>query len=164
VGTIVHYLLYKKVPALDRINRPKVFFGELIHDHCGRRGQFEAGNFLADWNDPAQKKYCLYLKGCKGPVTYADCATRNWSDGHNWCIGSGAPCQGCSEPTFYTGMSPLYAKTVELAGTSVESVGSVMTIATAAALGAHFVGQSITKRLGDGGPEDQSSDRKGGDQ
>jgi hydrogenase small subunit len=107
-GTILYYLTTKKVPPLDKVGRPKMYFGELIHDNCRRRSYFDNEMFLADWNDPAQKNWCLYEKGCKGPDTYADCPVRRWNDGINFCIDCGAGCMGCAEPDFYAGMSPLY--------------------------------------------------------
>jgi len=110
LGTIVYYLTYKEAPPLDSQARPKVFYGKLLHDNCPRRGQFEAGNFLKDWNDPAQKDYCLLLKGCKGPKTYTDCAQVWYNDNANFCINAGSPCSGCSEANFYADFSPLYEK------------------------------------------------------
>lgn len=86
-----------------------MYFGESIHDNCRRRAYFEEGMLLQDWNDPKQKNWCLIDKGCKGPVTYADCSVRRWNDGLNFCIDCGAGCRGCSEPTFYAGISPLYS-------------------------------------------------------
>ena len=109
VGTIVYFLTTKKAPPLDEHGRPKMYFGELIHDTCRRRGYFEEGMLLEDWNDPKQKNWCLLAKGCKGPNTYSDCAVRRWNDGLNFCIDCGAGCRGCAEPTFYAGMSPLYS-------------------------------------------------------
>jgi hydrogenase small subunit len=109
VGTIVYYLTTKKVPPLDKEGRPVMYFGETIHDNCRRRSYFEEGIVLEDWNDPKQKNWCLIDKGCKGPDTYADCSVRRWNDGLNFCIDCGAGCRGCAEPTFYAGMTPLYA-------------------------------------------------------
>lgn len=108
IGTILYYLTTKKVPPLDKLGRPKMYFGELIHDNCRRRSYFDDEMFLTDWNDPAQKNWCLYQKGCKGPDTYADCPVRRWNDGLNFCIDCGAGCMGCAEPGFYSEMSPLY--------------------------------------------------------
>jgi hydrogenase small subunit len=107
-GTLLYYLTTKKVPDLDKLGRPKMYFGELIHDNCRRRSYFDNEMFLQDWNDPAQKNWCLYEKGCKGPDTYADCPVRRWNDGLNFCIDCGAGCMGCAEPDFYAGMTPLY--------------------------------------------------------
>jgi len=108
IGTVLYYLTTSKVPPLDKLGRPKMYFGELVHDNCRRRSYFDNEMFLTDWNDPAQKNWCLYQKGCKGPDTYADCPVRRWNDGLNFCIDCGAGCMGCSEPEFYAGMSPLY--------------------------------------------------------
>lgn len=113
-GTILYFLATGKAPELDRIGRPVVYFGALIHDNCRRHSYFDAGIFLKDWNDPKQKEYCLYEKGCKGPETFADCPVRRWNDGINFCIDCGAPCQGCAEPAFYAGMTPLYTAESEI--------------------------------------------------
>lgn len=109
VGTVLYYLTTGKVPPLDESNRPLMYFGGNIHDNCRRRSYFESEEFLTDWNDPAQKDWCLYEKGCKGPDTFSDCPVRRWNDGLNFCIDCGAGCKGCAEPTFYAGMSPLYS-------------------------------------------------------
>jgi hydrogenase small subunit len=107
-GTVLYYLTTKKVPPLDKHGRPKMYFGELVHDNCRRRSYFDNYMFLSDWNDPKQKNWCLYEKGCKGPDTYSDCPVRRWNDGLNFCIDCGAGCMGCAEPDFYAGMTPLY--------------------------------------------------------
>ncbi|OFY44461.1 MAG: hypothetical protein A2Z69_01525 [Bacteroidetes bacterium RBG_13_44_24] len=107
-GTILYFLTTGKVPQLDKIGRPVMYYHETIHDNCRRRAHFDAGRFLKDWNDPEQKDWCLFEKGCKGPVTISDCPVRRWNDGINFCIDCGSPCQGCAEPGFYADMSPLY--------------------------------------------------------
>jgi hydrogenase small subunit len=108
-GTILYYLITKKAPPLDKLNRPVMYFGMSVHDNCRRRAHFDDEEFLTDWNDPKQQDWCLLQKGCKGPETYGDCPIRRWNNGINFCIDSGAPCQGCSEPGFYAEHSPLYA-------------------------------------------------------
>lgn len=110
IGTIFYYLTTKKVPPLDELGRPAMYFSESIHDNCRRRSYFESEEFLTDWNNPEQKNWCLIEKGCKGPDTYSDCPVRRWSDGFNFCIDCGAGCRGCAEPTFYAEMSPLYSE------------------------------------------------------
>lgn len=108
VGTILYFLTTGKIPPLDDIGRPKAYFGQSIHNNCRRRSYFDEDMFLKDWNDPTQKDWCLYEKGCKGPDTYSDCPVRRWNDGINFCIDCGAGCQGCAEPDFYIGMAPLF--------------------------------------------------------
>lgn len=108
MGTIAGILL-NGLPSekeLDDLRRPKAFFGKLIHDNCPRRAYFDAGQFARHTGEPG----CLYEIGCKGPLTYADCPTRMWNNGVNWCIGSGAQCIGCVEPDFHDKFAPMFEK------------------------------------------------------
>ncbi len=91
---------------LDELKRPKMFYGKCIHETCGRRADFDAGRFAKKFGDAG----CLYELGCKGPVTFADCPTRMWNTGTNWCVGAGSPCHGCVEPDFPDRLAPLYEK------------------------------------------------------
>jgi hydrogenase small subunit len=116
LATIVYYLENKKAPELDEHGRPLMFFAKTVHDQCERKEAYDAGNYLNDWNDPAQAGWCLAEKGCKGPETYSDCPTRKYNGGVNWCIGAGAPCQGCAEPAFYGQVSPLFASRTPVPG------------------------------------------------
>lgn len=95
--------------AFDDVGRPVEFYGKTIHESCPRRADFDAGKFARNHGDPG----CLYELGCKGPVTYADCPTRMWNSGVNWCVGANAPCIGCVEPGFIDQLSPLYEKITE---------------------------------------------------
>ncbi|OLN32305.1 hydrogenase small subunit [Desulfosporosinus metallidurans] len=152
IGTIVYYLTYQKVPPLDAQNRPLAFYGTLLHDNCPRRGHFENGEFLTDWNDPKQKEYCLILKGCKGPKTYTDCAQVWWNDNANFCINAGSPCSGCSERSFYKEFSPLYSKqeNFKLPGigqVNADTVGTVIGGAAAVGLGVHLIATAASGRL-----------------
>jgi len=108
VGTVASILL-AGLPSPDDLDvhlRPRLFFGDLIHENCPRRAYFDEGKFAKKLSDP----YCLYELGCKGPVTHSDCATRLWNNGVNWCIGNGSPCIGCCEPGFPDVVSPFYEK------------------------------------------------------
>lgn len=159
IGTIVNILTFgldKTLAGLDDFGRPKVFYGQLVHDNCPRRHYFEAGRFVEDWNDPAQTEYCLFEKGCKGPLTYADCPKRGWNSNVNWCIKAGSPCLGCASPDFYGKLSPLYQRSADvklpLVGeATADTVGKWAGIAAAAGIGLHLVGQAATGRLGKGG-------------
>ena len=109
VGTILYVLVTGKPPELDSKGRPAMYFGEVsMHDNCRRRAHFDAGEFLKDWNDPKQKNWCLFEKGCKGPVSYIDCTIRRWNDGISFCLDCGGLCQACGEPVFYDKVTPLY--------------------------------------------------------
>jgi hydrogenase small subunit len=92
--------------TLDDLKRPAMFYGKLVHETCPRRADFDAARFAKRFGDPG----CLYLLGCRGPATYADCPTRMFNSGTNWCIGAGGPCNGCVEPDFPDRFSPLYEK------------------------------------------------------
>ena len=101
-GTIMSVLVFGKIPDLDDLGRPKVFYGNTIHDKCYRRSFYDQGKFAKSFDDEgARKGYCLYELGCKGPTTYNACATVKWNDGLSFPIQSGHGCLGCSEPNFW---------------------------------------------------------------
>lgn len=156
-GTVMHYLMFQEIPELDAYKRPKVFYGKLLHDNCPRRGRFERGEFLTDWNSDEQKDWCLLLKGCKGPKTYTDCPQGFWNDGANFCINAGSPCSGCTQPEFYApgfgdsrvGFAPLYEKQNSFAlpgigGIEATKVGKVLAGATAAGIGIHLAARTVS--------------------
>jgi len=106
-GTI-SVILFSGVEALDldRLGRPKLFYGQLIHENCPRRADFDKGKFAEKPGDPG----CLYKLGCKGHYTNADCPLRQWNNGVSWCVKAGSPCLGCVEPEFPDGTSPFYER------------------------------------------------------
>lgn len=120
VSTVASVLLagLPQPSDIDELGRPKAFYGQTIHDNCPRRGHYDEGKFAKKLSDPG----CLYEVGCKGPVTYADCPTRLWNHGVNWCIGAGGPCLGCTEPAFPDLVSPFYEK---LRQTVVSGIGGI---------------------------------------
>jgi hydrogenase small subunit len=92
------------VPQLDAQGRPVAFFGPSVHEDCPRRIAYDNNVFAQNPSEPG----CLLKLGCRGTKTNADCAKRKWNGGTNYCIDSGAPCQGCTEPGFPDAFSPLY--------------------------------------------------------
>ncbi len=101
-AVITYMLTFDRMPELDRQGRPKMFYGQRIHDKCYRRAHFDAGQFVEQWDDDAARKgYCLYKMGCKGPTTYNACSTVRWNDGVSFPIQSGHGCIGCSEDGFW---------------------------------------------------------------
>ena len=101
-GVITYMLTFDRIPELDRQGRPKMFYGQRIHDKCYRRPHFDAGQFVEHWDDEgARKGYCLYKMGCKGPTTYNACSTVRWNNGVSFPIQSGHGCIGCSEDGFW---------------------------------------------------------------
>ena len=45
-GVITYMLTFDRLPELDRQGRPKMFYGQRIHDKCYRRPHFDAGQFV----------------------------------------------------------------------------------------------------------------------
>jgi hydrogenase small subunit len=101
-GVLTHFITFGSLPELDELGRPKVFFGQSIHDRCYRRPFYDKGQFAETFDDEgARKGWCLYRLGCKGPMTYNACATMKWNQGTSWPVESGHGCLGCSEPNFW---------------------------------------------------------------
>ena len=97
-----HLITFKKVPELDELNRPRMFYGETVHQRCSRLHFYEQGKFAKRFDDEgARKGWCLYELGCRGPVTYNACTRIGWNNNTSDPIRSGHPCLGCSEPEFW---------------------------------------------------------------
>ncbi|MEW5831009.1 MAG: hydrogenase small subunit [Chloroflexota bacterium] len=101
-ATVVHFLTFGELPAMDDKHRPLFAYGARIHDNCPRRGHFDAGEFVRAWDDEGHRKgWCLYKMGCKGPVTFHNCPAVEYNDGTSWPIKAGHGCIACSEPDFW---------------------------------------------------------------
>lgn len=101
MGTIANLIIYGE-PELDDFNRPKMFYGNLIHDYCERRSFFENRIFA----ESVGQEGCMFKLGCRGPVTRTDCPTRRWNDRVNWPVGDNTPCIGCAQVGFPDLMEP----------------------------------------------------------
>ncbi len=100
LSTVIHFLTFGKLPALDSKGRPKFAYGQLIHENCERRPHFDAGRFAEKFGDEGHRNgFCLYKLGCKGPKTWCNCPSILFSDAGSgaWPVGTGHPCFGCSE-------------------------------------------------------------------
>jgi hydrogenase small subunit len=101
-GTLLQFVSTGKLPDLDAHLRPKVFFGNTIHDRCYRRPFYDEGKFAKTFDDHgARSGWCLYELGCKGPTTYNACASVKWNGGVSFPVESGHGCIGCAEPDFW---------------------------------------------------------------
>jgi len=100
IGTIAYILIEGRLPSLDGHGRPRMYFGETVHSECPNRQKEKAWEL----GQPG----CLQDLGCNGQGTKADCPSRKWNNGINWCIGAQNPCQGCTEPSYPDGTSPFY--------------------------------------------------------
>jgi len=95
-GTIAS-LLCGEVPDTDEYGRPMAFFSRTICSQCPRKPMFDQQRYATAIG---QEGRCMYLMGCNGPTTFADCPTRGWNNGMNYCPGTNAPCIGCVESDF----------------------------------------------------------------
>ena len=148
VGTLLHYLLYGTLPALDAYNRPKWAYRLRIHDQCERRAHFDAGEFVEQFGDEGAKDgYCLYKVGCKGPYTFNNCSKNKFNQGTSWPVQAGFGCMGCSEPDFWDTMGTvgeplkdrLYQTVFSGAGAdaTADKIGVTLLAATAVGVAAH---------------------------
>ena len=100
LSTVLQYVTFGTLPALDEKNRPKFAYGRLVHENCERRPHFDAGRFALQFGDEGHRQgWCLYKIGCKGPETYANCPAILFGDvgSGSWPVGTGHPCFGCTE-------------------------------------------------------------------
>ena len=153
LGTVLHYLTFKRLPQLDKLNRPMFAYGRRIHDHCERRAHFDEGRFVEQFGDRFhQLGYCLYKVGCKGPETFSNCPAVRFNDVDVWPVSVGHGCIGCTEPNFWDTMTPFYERLpmVKIPGTGIiaeaDSIGKKVLGVTAAAVGIHAA-VGIGKRL-----------------
>ena len=102
VGTLLSYIMFEELPALDALNRPLWAYEGRVHDNCERRGHYELGEFVQEWGDEGAKKgYCLFEMGCKGPYTNVNCPTMKFNEGTSWPVQVGHGCMGCVEAGFF---------------------------------------------------------------
>lgn len=147
-ATIVHYLSFGRLPATDYEGRPLFAYGARIHDQCPRRANFDAGQFVEEFDDEAARKgWCLYHVGCKGPATFSPCPIFQWNSGTSWPIGAGHPCLGCTERHFWDTMTPFYGRLPNVAGFGVEryadTLGAALAIGATAGVAAHAIATGV---------------------
>ncbi len=154
VGTLMYFIMFGKLPALDMFNRPKWAYGARVHDNCERRGRFDAGEFVEEFGDfGAKEGYCLYKVGCKGPYTYNNCPTERFNHHTSWPVLAGHGCIGCSEPSFWDDMAdfekPLGRQLIHGIDATADTIGAVILGAAAVGVGAHAVASVFAKPLED---------------
>ena len=147
-ATIIHYLTFGRIPELDAELRPLFAYGARIHDQCPRRANYDAGQFVEEFDDEAARKgWCLYHVGCKGPATFSPCPIFQWNTRTSWPIGAGHPCIGCTEPYFWDTMSPFYANLPDVGGFGVEQrvdlIGAALAAGATAGVAAHAVATGV---------------------
>jgi hydrogenase small subunit len=152
-ATIVHYLTFKQLPPADGRGRPLFAYGGLIHNQCERRAHFEFGEFALAWGDEgAQKGWCLYKLGCKGPEVFANCPTVRYGGGTSWAVKAGHGCVGCTMPGFWDAMTPAYRRLPPplpfVPTVTVDNVGQALVGGVAALTVVHGTASIVRSRLG----------------
>lgn len=92
VATLIQ-LLQGQTPAVDGNGRPTSIYGWEMCGRCPYHHGGEARSFGVNGR-------CLEELGCKGRASSAPCPTMKWNNEVNWCVGVGAPCQGCVQPDY----------------------------------------------------------------
>ncbi len=161
-ATVVHYLTFNKLPAVDSLGRPLFSYGKRIHDACERRPHFDAGQYVEAWGDAGHRNgFCLYRMGCKGPATWHNCPTQRYNGKTSWPVGAGHGCVGCSEPVFWDSMTPFYKRLPHVPGFGIEytadKIGAGLFVGAAAAFFAHGVVKAFRHEI-----EPSEQDRKEG--
>lgn len=151
VATIVHYLSFKEWPATDMMRRPLFAYGALIHNECERRPHFEFGEFVRSWGDEgAQKGWCLYKIGCKGPESFGNCASKRFAQGTSWPVRAGHGCIGCTMPDFWDAMSPFYLRLPSpvppFPGLTADLVGAALVGGVGGLAVVHGAGMTVVRK------------------
>ena len=151
VATLVHDITAGTWPATDSKGRPLFAYGTLVHNECERRPHFEFGEFVRSWGDEgAQKGWCLYKVGCKGPEAFANCPTKKYASGTSWPVRAGHGCIGCTMPAFWDSMSPFYRRLPSpippLPNLTADQVGGVRVGGVGALAVVHAVGMTAVQR------------------
>jgi len=149
-GVVTYILTFDRLPDLDSQGRPKMFYGQRVHDKCYRRPHFDAGQFAERFDDEgARMGYCLYKVGCKGPVTYNACSATRWNEGVSFPIQSGHGCIGCSEDAFWDkGSFYDHLTTIRPPGISgIEATADQIGLGLAAVAGAGIVAHAAISAI-----------------
>jgi hydrogenase small subunit len=153
-AVFVYYIANNALPPADLAGRPLSAYGDLIHNQCERRPHFEFGEFATEWGDEgAQKGWCLYKLGCKGPETMGNCPTVRYGEKTSWNVRAGHGCVGCMTPSFWNAMGPAYTRLPSpipfLPTVTTDMVGGALVGGIAGAAALHAVGMGVRfKRRG----------------
>ncbi len=147
-AVIVHFLTFGELPLTDNMGRPYFAYGELIHNHCERRGHFDSGRFIEEWGDHGHRQgWCLYKMGCKGPETFSNCPSVGWNGDVSWPIGSGHGCVGCMSPRFWDTMSPFYKRLPNVTGFGIEESADKVGLGVVAGVTGLFAAHGVVSAV-----------------
>ena len=90
-------ILVKGTPLqLDRLNRPQIWYGMLVHQGCTRNEYHE---YRVEEHDFGEKGCLFFHMGCHGPLAHGPCNKILWNE-RSSKPRAGVPCFGCTEPHF----------------------------------------------------------------
>jgi hypothetical protein len=85
--------------------------------------------------------------GCKGPETFANCASVGFDGGLSWPVKAGVGCIGCTMPAFWDAMSPFTRRLPPplpfLPGLTADDIGQAAVVGIAGVAGLHAVGSYV---------------------
>jgi len=84
------------VPELDEFNRPREWFGMLVHQGCTRNEYHE---YRVEEKEFGEKGCLFFHKGCHGPLAFGPCNKVLWNK-RSSKTRAGVPCFGCTSPNF----------------------------------------------------------------
>jgi len=147
-ATIVHFLTFGTLPAMDSKNRPYFAYGKLIHDNCERRAHYDAGQFVREWGDEGHRQgWCLYEMGCKGPAAHFNCPSVKWNGRTSWPVQAGHGCVACAADNNWDEMAPLYRRLPAVPGFGInataDKIGAGVAAVAAAGVAAHAIARAV---------------------
>lgn len=84
---LFHRNAFKTLPELNELNRPRMYYGESVHQRCSRLHFYAQGKFAESFDDEGGcDGGCLYELGCRGPVTYNACTRLGWNIYDSHCV------------------------------------------------------------------------------
>ncbi len=160
-ATIVHFLTFGTLPALDWNLRPLFGYGKRIHDNCERRMHFDAGQFVRRWGDEgARLGWCLYEMGCKGPEAYYNCPTVRWNEHTSWPVQAGHPCFACAANNNWDAMGPIYSRLPNVPGAGYQWTADKIGLGVAAAAGIGVAAHAIVRGIKGSGSHEETAVKK----
>jgi uptake hydrogenase small subunit len=81
---------------LDEFQRPKEWYGMMVHQGCTRNEYHE---YRVEEKDFGEKGCLFFYKGCHGPLAHGPCNKSLWNR-RSSKTRAGVPCFGCTQPDF----------------------------------------------------------------
>ena len=80
-GVIIYMLTFERMPQLDGLGRPQMFYSRRVHDTCYRRANFDAGLFVESFDDENAMGIASTKWDAKGRVPTTPAVSSNGTKG-----------------------------------------------------------------------------------